>query len=253
MVCIPVALRFTQTKWWILCCERHFVNLIMGVDSKSIDLLLISVDSPIMLGIYENKKLVKSLAKEGKFSDSLPQLFSEILAHDFISQTKEQLTNYSIVSEKSGLRGCEREDKTNCLSLKRTTSLCDLSPQDEFDIYYVNGPGNFSAIKLTHIFLQTLSIALNALNSSINSSGMKQNSAEQNKNNKIRLFCADAFHFSDSEFINAYGKIHFCKVRSEIHITTLESKRVNSFTLPETLDVSIFSNNCTPLYILPAV
>ena len=40
--------------------------------------------------------------------------------------------NSSIVSEKSGLRSHEREDKTWCLSPKRVASLPDLSPQDEF-------------------------------------------------------------------------------------------------------------------------
>lgn len=208
-----------------------------------IDLLLISVDSPILLGIYENKKLVKSLSKEGKFSDSLPNLFGAILAECL---TKEQNTNSSIADEFLGLCEVCNDDKTNRLSRKRTEALPKKSPQDEFalNIYYANGPGNFSAIKLTHIFLQTLQISLNALY-------RRESSTAQSK--QIRLFCADAFHFSDSEFINAYGKIHFVKENGEIRTTTLESKRTNSFTLPKTLDTSIFSDKCTPLYILPAV
>ena len=163
----------------------------MAQKNKHYDLLLISVDSPIMLGIYEDKMLTRSFAKEGKFSDTLPKLFGEILR--------------------------------------------DIG--EDFDIYYANGPGNFSALKLTHIFLQSLIIARNSVN----------------QNRKIRLFCADSFHFSDSEFINAYGKIHFFKENGEIRTTTLESKRQNAFTLPKRLDSSIFSDKCEPLYILPAV
>lgn len=179
--------------------------------TKRIDLLLISVDSPIRLGIYEDKKLVKSFCKDGKFSDSLPQLFGEILEEYFADKAPNPQ---------------------------------DLLPQDEFNIYYANGPGNFSAIKLTHIFLQTLQISLNAL---------FRHESNTAKSKQIRLFCADAFHFSDSKFINAYSKIHFVKENDEIRTTTLETKRVNSFTLPKTLDTSIFSDKCAPLYILPAV
>lgn len=159
--------------------------------ARHYDLLLISVDSPIMLGIYRDKNLLQSFAKDGKFSDTLPNLFSEIFR--------------------------------------------DMG--EDFDIYYANGPGNFSAIKLTHIFLQSLVIARNNVN----------------QKHKIRLFCADSFHFSKSEFINAYSKIHFCKKDGEIHTTTLESKWQNSFALPQKLDLQIFSDKCEPLYILPAV
>ena len=162
------------------------------------DLLLISVDSPILLGIYEGQRLVQSYERAGKFSDTLPQLFSEILR-----------------------------------KVRKNTPTPN--------IYYANGPGNFSAIKLTHIFLQTLSITQN-----------------------IRLFCADAFHFSDSKFINAYGKVHFYKDSARdsmadsakcgaIRTTALDSKHPNSFTLPQRLDLHIFSENCAPLYVLPAV
>ncbi len=206
---------------------------------KYIDLLLISVDSPILLGIYENKKLVKSLSKEGKFSDSLPNLFGAILVEYFGGEMN--LSNYvnraplSSRAPFSSLRGRQPE------AIQKKT------PQDAFNIYYANGPGNFSAIKLTHIFLQTLQISLNAL------CRRESNATKSTATNKVRLFCADAFHFSDSEFINAYSKIHFVKENGEIRTTTLESKRVNSFTLPKTLDTSIFSDKCIPLYILPAV
>ena len=47
--------------------------------NKHIDLLLISVDSPVLLGIYGDKRLVRDFCKAWKFSDVLPELFGEIL------------------------------------------------------------------------------------------------------------------------------------------------------------------------------
>lgn len=148
-----------------------------------IDILLLSVDSPISLGIYKDKRLISSFQKEGKIGDILPLSFREILR------------DYEIRN-----------------------------------IFYANGPGNFSAIKLTHIFLQTLAITKG-----------------------IRLFCADSFRFTNGKFINAYGKIHFVKENDEIKSLALESRIKNDFILPELLDESIFSDKCEPLYVLPAV
>ena len=42
-------------------------------------LLLISISSPIKIGLYENNKLVKTYEKEGKSSDLLPSILEEIL------------------------------------------------------------------------------------------------------------------------------------------------------------------------------
>lgn len=47
---------------------------------------------------------------------------------------KNDNSNSSIVSEKSGLRSCEIGDRTDSSSTKQTTSLHDLSPQDEFGL-----------------------------------------------------------------------------------------------------------------------
>lgn len=148
-----------------------------------IDVLLLSVDSPILLGIYNDNKLISSIKQEGKISEVLPPVFKEILR------------NYEVQS-----------------------------------IFYSNGPGNFSAIKLTHIFLQTIRITRG-----------------------IQLFCADSFNFTNAKYINAYGKIHFYKESSSIKSIALESKIQNNFILPQILDSSIFSSECKPLYILPAV
>lgn len=169
------------------------------------DVVLISVNSPILLGIYEDSRLVESFALEGKTSEILPRLFGEILERRAIGR-----------------------------------------------VFYANGPGNFSALKLTHIFLQTLQIAAN-----------------------IELFCADSFSFTRDSHINAYGKIHFFKENGEIKTTHLEESFEARFALPNVLNPVIFdaqdsedsqdsppqcapknaaiffSKNCLPLYVLP--
>ena len=44
-----------------------------------IEVLVISISKPLLIGIYENKKLIKEYKLEGKTSDLLPSLFSRIL------------------------------------------------------------------------------------------------------------------------------------------------------------------------------
>ncbi|MCD6259957.1 MAG: hypothetical protein J7J31_10200 [Helicobacteraceae bacterium] len=45
---------------------------------KQVDLVLITLSSPIMIGIYEEKKLIDSIISSEKSSDVLPLLFKEI-------------------------------------------------------------------------------------------------------------------------------------------------------------------------------
>lgn len=160
------------------------------------DIVLISVNSPILLGIYINDTLDSSLKCEGKTSDILPQLFEGVMKR---------------------------------YQIKR--------------IFYANGPGNFSALKLTHIFLHTLGII-----------------------NHIELFCASSFHFTKDKFINAYGRIYFFKENDIIKTIRLDDTKstesskdsaktpINAtFSLPPHLHIDMFDKNCFPLYILPAV
>jgi tRNA A37 threonylcarbamoyladenosine modification protein TsaB len=44
-----------------------------------IEVLVISISKPLLIGIYENKELIKEYKLEGKTSDLLPSLFSRIL------------------------------------------------------------------------------------------------------------------------------------------------------------------------------
>ena len=46
---------------------------------KEVDVLCITLTSPIKIGIYENKKLVKTVVSQEKSSDILPLLFKDIL------------------------------------------------------------------------------------------------------------------------------------------------------------------------------
>lgn len=44
-----------------------------------IEVLVITISNPLLIGIYENKKLIKEYNLEGKTSDLLPSLFEELL------------------------------------------------------------------------------------------------------------------------------------------------------------------------------
>lgn len=44
-----------------------------------IEVLVITISNPLLIGIYENKKLIKKHKLEGKTSDLLPSLFEELL------------------------------------------------------------------------------------------------------------------------------------------------------------------------------
>ena len=44
-----------------------------------IEVLVISISKPLLVGVYENKKLIKKYEDDGKTSDVLPLIFEEIL------------------------------------------------------------------------------------------------------------------------------------------------------------------------------
>jgi len=46
---------------------------------KKVDLLLITLTSPILIGVYEDKKLIQTIESEEKSSDILPLIFQDIL------------------------------------------------------------------------------------------------------------------------------------------------------------------------------
>jgi hypothetical protein len=97
-------------------------------------------------------------------------------------------------------------------------------------IYFVNGPGSFMAIKVTFIFLKTLSIV-----------------------KKIKLYSTCGFHFNKNMPIKATKYIYFLKEDDRISTKKIKDAVNSKFYLPEKLDVSLFSQKIDPVYVLDAV
>jgi len=150
---------------------------------KNIDLVFVTLSSPILIGIYEDKKLIKTIETSEKSSDILPIIF------------KELLDTYNIKK-----------------------------------LFFANGPGSFMAIKVSYIFLKSMSILKN-----------------------IPLFATDAFYFNENQPIKAIGKLHFVKISSEIKTQKLEIAPKPSFRLPNELDYGEFSTTVEPNYGIAAV
>lgn len=97
-------------------------------------------------------------------------------------------------------------------------------------VFYANGPGSFTAIKLTHIFLQTLQIV-----------------------EGIELFCVDSFYFNANSPIKAFGNQYFLKTKEGIVLQSFQKDPCSVFALPKELKTQDFSLDCKPLYVLPAL
>lgn len=97
-------------------------------------------------------------------------------------------------------------------------------------IFFTNGPGSFMSIKMSYIFLKTLSIVY-----------------------KIPIFAQDGFAFNDNQPIKSVGKSYFIKKNDIISIQKQNGLQEGKFYLPEILDESKFSQNIEPLYILPPI
>lgn len=102
----------------------------------------------------------------------------------------------------------------------------------KFDkVYFVNGPGSFMAIKVAFVFLRTICIC-----------------------NNTQLFAADGFFFNNNTQIKAIGKKVFIKNENgEISLENCDSQVFQTFVLPTILDTTIFSEDVSPKYYLPAV
>lgn len=95
---------------------------------------------------------------------------------------------------------------------------------------YAKGPGSFMGIKVTYLFLKTLSITL-----------------------KVPLLATDAFFFNQNSPIKAVGKLYFVKNRTTIELEPIESPELIAFSLPENIDLEKFDSDTLPYYGIDAV
>lgn len=176
--------------------------------SEEIALAIVSVHSPILCGLYryEDSKLslFHSIETHEKVFEALPKIFEQ-----FISAVSQNLTYKN-------------------MKISR--------------IFYANGPGSFTSIKLTHIFLQTLQHLYS-----------------------FELLSNSSFYFSHSPYIKAFGQTYFyqnengeilitSKTQEQIKQETAQNHRLNwGFFLPAVINENLFSPHTKPLYILPPI
>jgi tRNA A37 threonylcarbamoyladenosine modification protein TsaB len=97
-------------------------------------------------------------------------------------------------------------------------------------LFYARGPGSFMAIKISYLFLKTLSIAKN-----------------------IPLLATDAFYFNENQPIKAVGKLCFVKTTSGIETQLFDEVPLNRFRLPKQLNAEDFETDSAPYYGIGAV
>ncbi len=98
------------------------------------------------------------------------------------------------------------------------------------NLFFANGPGSFMAIKVSYIFLKTMSISLG-----------------------VGLFGCDGFAFNKNSPIRAMRQVYFVKENEKIITKIIKEEIEQKFQLPQLLKKEQFSQNCEPLYVLPAV
>ncbi len=221
-------------------------------------LVIISVNSPIIMGIYANKcnkpTLLYMINIEGKISEIMPLLFNYIISnkiHHNIEKTstqkcvlkeckanvnlaKEYNVNIDKVDSTKDTKEIKQVDFSVVEALQCLTNFSDIE-----SIYYARGVGSLSAIKLTHIFLHTISLSLN-----------------------IPIYATNSFYFTDNNEIKAFANMSFFLNQDSKTIKDDEknciqlSKSISPsthFTLPNILIENDFCESCTPLYITPVI
>jgi tRNA threonylcarbamoyladenosine biosynthesis protein TsaB len=97
-------------------------------------------------------------------------------------------------------------------------------------LVYAKGPGSFMGIKVTYLFLKTLSIV-----------------------QKIPLLAEDAFFFNENHPIKAVGKLYFVKNSNTITMQPMETPELGIFKLPRTIRIDDFTPQSAPYYGIDAV
>jgi tRNA A37 threonylcarbamoyladenosine modification protein TsaB len=105
-----------------------------------------------------------------------------------------------------------------------------LSKYDIREIYYVNGPGSYMAIKVSYIFFKTLEVLKG-----------------------IKLYACDGFEFNNNSPIKAIGKKYFIKDSGEVRLDSLGEHKLSQFELPNKLENIDILDSSLPNYNLPAV
>lgn len=149
-----------------------------------ITILIISISNPIIIGIYKDDRLIKSIYPKGQTSEVLPLAIKDIL------------DEYTIKN-----------------------------------IIYVNGPGSYMSIKVSYLFLKTISIVHN-----------------------INFFSLDGFSLNNNSPIKSLGNKYFILKNNIIEQRALKDNEiVQEFKLPPILDQKLLNKNTLPNYQLPCV
>ena len=98
------------------------------------------------------------------------------------------------------------------------------------NLFFARGPGSFMSIKISYIFLKTLSITLG-----------------------IPLRASDGFTFNEGRPIKAMRQLYFVKEEGVIATRLFNEAVEQHFVLPIILDETQFDEQSEPLYMLPAV
>ncbi len=157
-----------------------------------LDLALISLGDGVLLGVYQNNSLKASYTSKAKTSEALVEVFSQLF--------------------------------------KDFKSLYLASPVVK-GVYYAKGPGSFTSLKLTHVFLHTLALI-----------------------HDFELYSTTGFDFNDNTPILAYANQYFVSKEME-SLRDFKDLKVlpKDFMLPSYLEKDKFTQSNTPFYILPPI
>ncbi len=157
-----------------------------------LDLALISLGDGVLLGVYQNNSLKASYTSKAKTSEALVEVFSQLF--------------------------------------KDFKNLYPASPVIK-GVYYAKGPGSFTSLKLTHIFLHTLALIYD-----------------------FELYSTTGFDFNDNTPILAYANQYFVSKEME-SLRDFKDLKVlpKDFMLPSYLEKDKFTQSNTPFYILPPI
>ncbi len=157
-----------------------------------LDLALISLGERVLLGVYQNNSLKASYTSKAKTSEALVEVFLQLF--------------------------------------KDFKNLYPASPVIK-GVYYAKGPGSFTSLKLTHVFLHTLALI-----------------------HDFELYSTTGFDFNDNTPILAYANKYFVSKERE-SLTDFKDLKIvpKDFMLPSFLEKDKFTQLNTPFYILPPI